>query len=62
MVINIILTIIVFIGFISFMYGTFEGIRTKDDKLTILCSIGAGLVGIILGVCLCGIIYLIKEC
>lgn len=29
MVINIIFTIIVFIGFISFMYGTFEVLEQK---------------------------------
>ena len=59
MAFNIIFTIIVLIAFISLMYGTFEGVKTKDDKLTILCSIGAGLIGMILGVCLCSIIYLI---
>lgn len=58
MAFNIIFTIIVLIAFISLMYGTFEGIRTKDDKLTILCSIGAGLIGMILGVCLCSIFNL----
>ena len=59
MVFNIIFTIIVFIAFISLIYGSVEGVRTKDDKLTILCSIWLGLVGIILGICLCGIKYLI---
>jgi hypothetical protein len=56
MVFNIIFTIIVLIAFISLMYGTFEGVRRKDDKLTILCSIGAGLIGMILGVCLCSML------
>lgn len=59
MAFNIIFTIIVLIAFIALMYGTFEGVRTKNDKLTILCSIGAGLVGMILGVSLCSIIFLI---
>lgn len=59
MIYNIIFTIIVFIAFISLIYGSVEGVRTKDDKLTILCSIGLGIVGIILGICLCGIKCLI---
>ena len=59
MAFNIIFTIIVLIAFIALMYGTFEGIRAKNNKLTILCSIGAGLVGMILGVCLCSIMFLI---
>lgn len=39
------------------MYGVFEGIREKDDKLTLLCSIGASLIGLLCGVCLCSICF-----
>ena len=57
MVFKIIMTIILFIAFISVMYGCFEGIREKDDKLTAICSLASGLVGFLLGVTLSSIIF-----
>ena len=39
------------------MYGCFEGIREKDDKLTVICSLASGLVGFLLGLSLSSIIF-----
>lgn len=52
MIFEIIITIILFIAFISVMYGCFEGIREKDNKLTVMCSLASGLIGILLGLSL----------
>lgn len=57
MIFKIIMTIILFIAFISVMYGCFEGIREKDDKLTVICSLASGLVGFLLGLSLSSIIF-----
>jgi hypothetical protein len=51
------MTIIIFIAFISVMYGCFEGIKEKDDKLTVICSIGCGVIGFLLGLSLSSIIF-----
>ena len=52
MLAKFILSFILYICMISLMYGVFEGIRAKDDKLTLLCLIGASLIGLLCGVCL----------
>lgn len=39
------------------MYNVIVGVRTKDDRLTVLCGIGAGLVGILLGIALGSILF-----
>ena len=39
------------------MYGCFEGIREKDDKLTLICSLSYGLIGFLLGFSLSSIIF-----
>ena len=57
MIFKIILIIILFIAFISVMYGCFEGIREKDDKLTLICSLSYGLIGFLLGFSLSSIIF-----
>ena len=57
MIFKIIMTIILFIAFISVMYGCFEGIKEKDDKLTAMCGLGSGLVGFLLGLTLSSIIF-----
>ena len=57
MILIIIRTIILFIAFISAMYGCVEGIRKKDDKLTVMCSLAYGLIGFLLGLSLSGIVF-----
>lgn len=57
MIFKIIMTIILFIAFISVMYGCFEGIKEKDDKLTLICSLGGGGIGFLLGLALSSIIF-----
>lgn len=39
------------------MYGCFKGIKEKDDKLTIMCSLAYGLIGFLLGLSLSGIVF-----
>lgn len=57
MIFNIILTIILFITLIATMYNVIVGIRINDDKLTVLCGIGAGLIGMLFGVALSSILF-----
>lgn len=57
MLAKIIVSFILCVCVISLMYGVFEGIREKDDKLTLLCSIGASLVGFLCGVCLGSVLF-----
>lgn len=57
MIFNIILIIILFIALISAMYNIIVGIRTKDDKLIVICGIGAGLIGMLFGVALGSILF-----
>lgn len=52
MIFKIIVTVILFIAFIALMYNIFVGVRTNDDKLIVLCGIGSGLTGLLLGVIL----------
>lgn len=49
MIAKIIVAIILMIVLICVIYGAFEGIRNNDDKLTLICSMSAGLVGLLLG-------------
>jgi hypothetical protein len=39
------------------MYNVIVGVRTKDDKLIVLCGIGSGLIGMIFGVILGSILF-----
>ena len=57
MIFSIILTIILFIALISAMYNVIVGIRTNDDKLIVICGIGAGLIGMLFGVALGSILF-----
>ena len=57
MIFNIILTIILFIALITAMYNIIVGIRIKDDRLIVLCGIGAGLIGMLFGVVLSSILF-----
>ena len=56
MIFKIIFAVILFVTLITLMYNVMVGIRTKDDKLIVLCGIGSGLVGMIFGVILGSIV------
>ena len=49
MIVKIIVTLVLLIIMVSTMYGSFEGIRTNDKKLSILCAIASSLVGLLCG-------------
>lgn len=57
MIFKIIITIILFIAFIWSMYNVMVGVRENDDKLTVLCGIASGLVGLLLGMSLSSILF-----
>lgn len=59
MIFKIIITIILYIALITLMYNVIVGVRTKDDKLTIMCGIGSGITGMLFGVALSSIIFTI---
>lgn len=57
MIFNIINTIILFIVLIIAMCGVIVGIRIKNDDLTVLCGICAGLIGMLFGLALSSIFF-----
>lgn len=57
MVLKLIFSIILFVSLITLMYNLIVGVRTKDDKLIVLCGIGAGLIGMLFGVVLGNILF-----
>ena len=57
MIFKIILTIILFIALIAAMHNVIVGIRTKDNRLIVMCGIGAGLIGMLFGVALSSILF-----
>lgn len=57
LIFNIIIAAILHIVLIFLMHNVIVGVRTKDDRLTVLCGIGSGLVGIFLGIALGRIIF-----
>jgi hypothetical protein len=57
MVVEIIFAIILYVSLITLMYNVIIGVRTKDDKLIVLCGIGAGLIGMMFGVVLASILF-----
>lgn len=57
MVFKIIIATLLFIAFILSMYNTWVGIRKNDDKLTVLCSIASGLIGLLFGISLCVVLF-----
>lgn len=57
MVLKIIFAIILFVSLITLMYNLLVGVRTKDDKLIVLCGIGSGLIGMMFGVILGNILF-----
>lgn len=57
MTIKIIVAMILFITLITLMYNVIVGVRTKDDKLIVLCGIGSGLAGMMFGVILGSIVF-----
>ena len=57
MIFKIIITIILYISLITLMANVIVGVRNKDDKLIVLCGIGAGLTGMLFGVALSSILF-----
>ena len=57
MIFKIIFAVILFTALITLMYNIIVGVRTNDDKLTVLCGIGSGLVGMLFGVVLGNILF-----
>ena len=57
MIFKIIVATILFIALITLMYNVIVGVRTKDDKLIVLCGIGSGLAGMMFGVILSSIVF-----
>lgn len=57
MIFKIIVAVILFIALITLMYNVIVGVRTKDDKLIVLCGIGSGLAGMMFGVILGSIVF-----
>lgn len=57
MIFKIILAVILFVALITLMYNVIVGVRTKDDRLIVLCGIGSGMVGMLLGVALSSILF-----
>lgn len=54
---KIIIVIILYISLIAVMYNAIVGIRKKDDKLTVLCGIASGLIGMLFGIVLSSILF-----
>lgn len=57
MIAKIIVAIILMIALICVMYGAFEGIKNNDDKLTLICSMSAGGVGLLFGFILGSLLF-----
>lgn len=54
---KIIAATILMIALICVMYGAFEGIKNNDGKLTLICSMSAGLIGLLFGVILGSLLF-----
>ena len=57
MIFKIIVAVILFIALFTLMYNVIVGVKTKDDKLIVLCGIGSGLTGMMFGVILGSILF-----
>lgn len=57
MIFKIIYAVILFISLITTMYNVIIGVRTNDDKLIVICGIGAGLIGMLFGLVLGSILF-----
>ena len=57
MIFSIVIAVILFVALIFLMYNVILGIRTKDDRLTVLCGIGSGLVGVVFGIALSSFLF-----
>lgn len=57
MIFIIIYAVILFIALIAAMYNVIIGVKTNDDKLIVICGIGAGLIGMLFGVVLGSILF-----
>ena len=57
MIAKIIAVVILIIMLILLMYGTIIGIRENDNSYAVLCSTGAGLIGLLTGVVLGSLLF-----
>lgn len=57
MIVNIIITIILFIALIAMMRIVIVGIRIKSYHLIVSCGIGTGLIGMLFGMALGSILF-----
>ena len=55
-IVRIIVCIVLSIVLIGAMYGAFEGIIIKDDRLALMYSIASALIGMLTGFCIANII------
>ena len=53
---RIIVCIVLSISLMGVVYGFFEGIRTKNERLALICSIASALIGLLTGFCIANII------
>ena len=54
---KIIASIIILIFFIGLQFESFVSIRNNDNKMAIICSLGAGLFGLLLGFILGSLLF-----
>lgn len=57
MIFAVIYAVILLIALITLMYNIIIGVRTNDDKLIVICGIGAGPVGMLFGIVLGSILF-----
>lgn len=57
MIAKIIAVVILIIMLILLMYGAIIGIRENDNSYAVLCSTGAGLIGLLTGVVLGSLLF-----
>ena len=56
--VKIIFTIIVFgFIFVILLYESFQSIRKHDDSMAVICTIGAGLIGLCFGLLLGSLLF-----
>ena len=53
---RIIVCIVLSITLMGVAYGFFEGIRTKNERLTLICSMALVFIGLLTGFCITSIV------
>ena len=54
---RIITATVFLIALIASLYGSINSIRNHDDAMAVICSLGAGLFGLILGILLGSLLF-----